>query len=193
MSHTTASPGKTARLRSSDGVLPIPVPATVELLKNAPVYSSGIQAELVTPTGAAIVNVLAKRFGSFPEMKIENTGYGAGGRDLWLERLHQHAVGAGLTSLVRVDRLERAGQQDDRDVRERRRLLDERGDRVAIALRHADIGQHNVGRLAFDPLDRLTSVGDGDDPDTGVSKRELDDATNGQAVVRQQQRCRPRH
>ena len=69
-------------VKCAHGVLPIPVPATVELLKNAPVYSSGIQAELVTPTGAAIVNVLAKRFGSFPEMKIEKTGYGAGGRDL---------------------------------------------------------------------------------------------------------------
>jgi len=69
-------------VKCAHGVLPIPVPATVELLKNAPVYSSGIQAELVTPTGAAIVKVLAKRFGSFPEMKIENTGYGAGGRDL---------------------------------------------------------------------------------------------------------------
>jgi uncharacterized protein (TIGR00299 family) protein len=62
--------------------LPVPVPATVELLKNAPVYSSGIQAELVTPTGAAIVKVLAKRFGTFPAMKIEKSGYGAGGRDL---------------------------------------------------------------------------------------------------------------
>src|ERR1041385_2629784 len=69
-------------VKCAHGVLPVPVPATVELLKNAPVYSSGIQAELVTPTGAAIVNVLAKRFDSFPEMKIERSGYGAGGRDI---------------------------------------------------------------------------------------------------------------
>jgi uncharacterized protein (TIGR00299 family) protein len=69
-------------VKCAHGVLPIPVPATVELLKNAPVYSSGIQMELVTPTGAAIVNVLAKRFGSFPAMKIEKSGYGAGGRDI---------------------------------------------------------------------------------------------------------------
>ncbi len=69
-------------VQCAHGTLPVPVPATVELLKNAPVYSSGVQAELVTPTGAAIVHVLAKRFGSFPEMKIEKTGYGAGGRDL---------------------------------------------------------------------------------------------------------------
>jgi uncharacterized protein (DUF111 family) len=46
------------------------------------VYSSGIEKELVTPTGAAIVKVLAKRFGAFPEMTIEKSGYGAGARDL---------------------------------------------------------------------------------------------------------------
>lgn len=63
------------------GTLPVPAPATVDLLKDAPVYSSGIQAELVTPTGAAIVKTLARRFGAFPSMKIERSGYGAGSRD----------------------------------------------------------------------------------------------------------------
>ena len=63
------------------GVFPIPAPATVELLQGAPVYSSGIQAELLTPTGAAIVKTLATRFGAFPEMKIEKSGYGAGTRN----------------------------------------------------------------------------------------------------------------
>ncbi|MBZ5573387.1 MAG: nickel pincer cofactor biosynthesis protein LarC [Acidobacteriia bacterium] len=63
------------------GTLPVPAPATLELLKDAPVYSSGIQAELVTPTGAAIVKTLAKRFTTFPAMKIEKSGYGAGTRD----------------------------------------------------------------------------------------------------------------
>jgi pyridinium-3,5-bisthiocarboxylic acid mononucleotide nickel chelatase len=63
------------------GTLPVPAPATVELLKGAPVYSSGLQAELVTPTGAAIVATMATRFSAFPEMKIEKAGYGAGARD----------------------------------------------------------------------------------------------------------------
>jgi uncharacterized protein (TIGR00299 family) protein len=63
------------------GRFPVPAPATVELLKGAPVYSSGLQAELVTPTGAAIVRTLAARFASFPKMTIERTGYGAGSRD----------------------------------------------------------------------------------------------------------------
>ena len=63
------------------GILPVPAPATLELLKGALVYSSGIQAELVTPTGAAIVNRLAKRFTSFPAMNVKQIGYGAGSRD----------------------------------------------------------------------------------------------------------------
>jgi pyridinium-3,5-bisthiocarboxylic acid mononucleotide nickel chelatase len=63
------------------GTFPVPAPATVELLAGAPVYSSGVQAELVTPTGAAIVKTLASRFASFPEMTIQKSGYGAGSRD----------------------------------------------------------------------------------------------------------------
>ncbi|MBZ5656380.1 MAG: nickel pincer cofactor biosynthesis protein LarC [Acidobacteriia bacterium] len=63
------------------GTLPVPAPATLKLLKDAPVYSSGPQVELATPTGAAIVRELAAGFGSFPAMKIEKAGYGAGSRD----------------------------------------------------------------------------------------------------------------
>lgn len=63
------------------GTFPIPAPATLELLKEAPVYSSGPQKELVTPTGAAIAKTLATRFAAFPIMKVTATGYGAGTRD----------------------------------------------------------------------------------------------------------------
>src|SRR5438270_13154327 len=69
-------------VKCAHGVFPVPAPATVELLKGAPVYSSGLQLELVTPTGAAIVRTLVKRFDAFPQMKIEKTGYGAGSRDI---------------------------------------------------------------------------------------------------------------
>src|SRR6202167_2513481 len=68
-------------VKCAHGTLPVPAPATLKLLSNAPVYSSGPQVELVTPTGAAIVKVLAKRFAFFPEMKIEKAGYGAGARE----------------------------------------------------------------------------------------------------------------
>jgi pyridinium-3,5-bisthiocarboxylic acid mononucleotide nickel chelatase len=63
------------------GTFPIPAPATLELLKKAPVYSGEIQKELVTPTGAAIVSVLARRFSSFPTMKADKVAYGAGTRN----------------------------------------------------------------------------------------------------------------
>jgi pyridinium-3,5-bisthiocarboxylic acid mononucleotide nickel chelatase len=68
-------------VKCAHGTIPVPAPATVELLANAPVYSSGLMMELVTPTGAAIVKTLASRFTAFPEMKIEKSGYGAGTRD----------------------------------------------------------------------------------------------------------------
>ncbi len=63
------------------GVMPVPAPATLELLKDVPIYSGDVQKELVTPTGAAIVKVLAAGFGPRPLMKTETIGCGAGSRD----------------------------------------------------------------------------------------------------------------
>ena len=68
-------------VKCAHGTLPVPAPATVKLLREAPVYSSGPQVELVTPTGAAIVKTLARRFAAFPAMRIEKAGYGAGSRE----------------------------------------------------------------------------------------------------------------
>ena len=68
-------------VKCAHGTLPVPAPATLKLLRDAPVYSSGPQVELVTPTGAAIVKTLSGRFAPFPAMKIEKAGYGAGTRD----------------------------------------------------------------------------------------------------------------
>ncbi len=60
------------------GILPVPAPATAELVKQIPVYSDERRQELVTPTGAAIITTIASSFGSMPLMKIEKVGYGAG-------------------------------------------------------------------------------------------------------------------
>jgi len=68
-------------VQCAHGTLPVPAPATLKLLRDAPVYSSGPQVELVTPTGAAIVKTLSSRFASFPAMKVERAGYGAGTRE----------------------------------------------------------------------------------------------------------------
>ena len=63
------------------GRLPIPAPATVELLRGVPVYAGELEGEFVTPTGAAIVATLCVEFGVLPQMSISKVGYGAGSRD----------------------------------------------------------------------------------------------------------------
>ena len=65
-------------VKCSHGLIPVPAPATVEILKGTPVYSTGIQGELVTPTGAAIVKTLAMQFTNLLPMKITKIGYGSG-------------------------------------------------------------------------------------------------------------------
>jgi uncharacterized protein (TIGR00299 family) protein len=67
---------------TAHGQLPVPAPATARLLEGAPAYSSGVQGELVTPTGALLVTGHATAFGPLPPMTIRRTGYGAGQREL---------------------------------------------------------------------------------------------------------------
>lgn len=73
------------------GVFPVPAPATLDLLRDAPVYSSGVEVELVTPTGAALVRALECEFGAFPAMRPVANGYGAGSR-----------VVAGIANVLRI-------------------------------------------------------------------------------------------
>jgi uncharacterized protein (TIGR00299 family) protein len=69
------------QVRIAHGVCPLPAPGTAELLQGIPLVDVPIEAELTTPTGAAIVRVLVDAFGALPEMTIEAVGYGAGTRD----------------------------------------------------------------------------------------------------------------
>jgi uncharacterized protein (TIGR00299 family) protein len=68
--------------KMAHGVLPVPAPATANLLQGKPTYSNGVQKELVTPTGAAIVATLCDSFGPQPPMSVSAIGYGAGTADL---------------------------------------------------------------------------------------------------------------
>ncbi len=70
------------RIEAAHGTLPVPAPATAELLRGVPTYSTGVKRELVTPTGAAIVSTVVKRFGPMPLMTVRAIGYGAGTADL---------------------------------------------------------------------------------------------------------------
>jgi len=69
-------------VKCAHGVLPVPAPATLALMKGKPIYSSGIEKELLTPTGAAILTTLGSEFGPMPSMRVERIGYGAGRADL---------------------------------------------------------------------------------------------------------------
>ncbi len=69
-------------VRCEHGILPVPAPATVSLMKGKPIYSSGVERELLTPTGAALLTSLGSQFGDMPSMKVERIGYGAGKDDL---------------------------------------------------------------------------------------------------------------
>jgi pyridinium-3,5-bisthiocarboxylic acid mononucleotide nickel chelatase len=81
--HITASaiPLGSGFVTCEHGTLPVPAPATVLLLKNIPVYDNGVRAELVTPTGAALISTFAAAFGAMPAMRIQAVGYGAGSRE----------------------------------------------------------------------------------------------------------------
>ncbi len=80
-------------IQTAHGKLPVPAPATLEILKGKPVYSTGINSELTTPTGAAIISAMAESFIPIPLMNLESAGYGAGTRDLPLPNLLRVLIG----------------------------------------------------------------------------------------------------
>ncbi len=86
-------PVGTGFVECDHGTLPLPAPASLELLKGIPIYASGIEKEIVTPTGIVILKHMAKSFGFIPAMRIHQIGYGAGGRDLKIPNLLRVWIG----------------------------------------------------------------------------------------------------
>ncbi len=68
-------------VRCAHGILPVPAPATAEILKDIPIYGGSIDGELCTPTGAALLKHFASQFTPMPPMTVEQTGYGMGAKD----------------------------------------------------------------------------------------------------------------
>ena len=93
--YCSAMPTGGGTIKAAHGILPVPVPAVLELwkLREVPVYDNGIKKELVTPTGAAIATSLATEFGSPPPMTIEKIGLGAGTRDLAIPNILRLWIG----------------------------------------------------------------------------------------------------
>ena len=84
-------------VKCEHGILPVPAPATLALMEGRPVYSTGIDKELLTPTGAAILTSMGSAFGQMPSMKVEKVGYGAGRSDLPHPNLLRLIIGASTT------------------------------------------------------------------------------------------------
>ena len=80
-------------VRCAHGVLPVPAPATAELIRGKPFYSDGVAGELLTPTGAALLTTLAADFGPMPAMIAEAIGYGAGTADPGIANLLRLFIG----------------------------------------------------------------------------------------------------
>ncbi len=80
-------------IKCAHGLMPVPAPATAELLKGIPFYSGEIKGELVTPTGAAIISTLTREFGPLPSLKTESIAYGAGTWDLPIPNVLRLFVG----------------------------------------------------------------------------------------------------
>lgn len=80
-------------VKCEHGILPVPAPATLSLMEGKPIYSSGVERELLTPTGAALLATLGSEFGSMPRINVERIGYGAGRDDLPHPNLLRLVVG----------------------------------------------------------------------------------------------------
>ncbi len=94
--HVSPLPLGGGSVDTAHGRLPVPAPATAELLRGFPVYDNGVQAELVTPTGAAVLTTLAAP-GRLPPLTIEAVGWGAGARELAIPNLLRVFIGAGAS------------------------------------------------------------------------------------------------
>lgn len=92
-------------VKAAHGIMPVPAPATIQLLENVPIYSNGIEDEVTTPTGAAIISTICENFGSVPPMKLLKVGYGAGQKNFTIPNLLRVMIGESIDNLTSKKRL----------------------------------------------------------------------------------------
>lgn len=130
------------------GRIPVPVPATIAILKGIPVVSSDAETEIVTPTGAAIVATLASDFGSMPEMEIQGIGYGAGKRE----------TGSSLPNLLRmvwgkaVKSVEKAVNQTEKNVDQPEKTSEKTSETVCVIKTNVDDMNPEISGFVMDLL-----------------------------------------
>jgi hypothetical protein len=142
---------------AAHGRLPVPAPAVLKLweMRQVPLYSNGIDRELVTPTGAAIVTTLATHFGEIPPMTLQHVGLGAGSRDFPIPNILRLWIGESQKSL---------------------RSLEQR------SLEQHSFEQHSLEQRIEQPKATALSASDSTDSDTvSVLETQIDDL-NPQAI-----------
>ncbi|MBI4744396.1 MAG: nickel pincer cofactor biosynthesis protein LarC [Actinobacteria bacterium] len=90
-------------VKTLHGTLPIPSPATLEILKDVLVYQGSTENEMVTPTGAAILKVCVSKFCEMPVFKIKNIGYGAGDKDFQAPNVLRFIIGEPIATEVGLE------------------------------------------------------------------------------------------
>lgn len=98
----------TGFVKAAHGLMPVPAPATLELLQGVPVYTQDIRTELVTPTGAAILTTYCQDYGPMPEFKVKRVGYGAGEKNLEIPNMLRLTIGEAESS---EDQMESSSQR----------------------------------------------------------------------------------
>jgi hypothetical protein len=93
--HASAVPTGLGMTRTDHGIMPVPSPTVVELLRGAPLYSKGVSAELTTATGAAILAGTAEGYGELPPLRVDAVGYGAGSHRLDFPDVLRVLIGEG--------------------------------------------------------------------------------------------------
>ncbi len=128
--YCSALPTGGGTVHAAHGQLPVPVPAVLKLweMHQIPIYSNGIDRELVTPTGAAIATTLATQFGSPPAMTLQRVGLGAGSRDLPIPNILRLWVGT-FDQASDHDITQRRNQSDHPDHPKSQSLDLQKGDR----------------------------------------------------------------
>lgn len=100
-------------IRTAHGLLPVPAPATAELLKGLPIRPVQVEGELVTPSGAAIAAALAEDFGPAPAMRIEQTGYGLGSNDYGIPNFLRVFIGDAEEKLPEKNKNQSSGLEQE--------------------------------------------------------------------------------
>ncbi|MBE3586719.1 MAG: nickel pincer cofactor biosynthesis protein LarC [Thermoanaerobacter sp.] len=98
--YSSPLPAGYGTVQTRHGILPVPAPATAELLRGFPIRPVDVEGELVTPTGAAIVAALAGGFGPLPAMKVESIGYGLGSKDYGIPNFLRVFLGRAIEQQV---------------------------------------------------------------------------------------------